>query len=401
MTTDNPILCGLMSICFFFSSRRLHTMCGRDWSSDVCSSDLRATRDRRRGAAGRSQARHRPAFRRRSRVGTTGTSTPKAIGARRAGSGPITAKSWSTRPRFLVRRIAAEGASRRGSPSERRRKVARHDLRLLRPQQPGGLAPPRTMLAGAACARPSSGAVPPRCASTSREASLRRATDASAAMSPGGWGSNSSGTPSVDAGSRDRCRPMSWSRRPLGRSPGSNADAAGPGPAGTRGTTTARTRSTSTTTSGEKSPWIMHARTSRTTSGGRRTGDVTAPVTVNPTDSQFTPTGRTASPGSVRSPASTRLSLDLGRTCQRGLRYAALMSKAAPTLHLTAVVTREGDWYVARCLEIEAVSQGETVEQALANLRDVVEVYLEEEGAPPSSGQASPLVTSFDVPIPA
>src|SRR5436305_4434730 len=29
--------CGLV---FFFSSRRRHTRCGRDWSSDVCSSDL-------------------------------------------------------------------------------------------------------------------------------------------------------------------------------------------------------------------------------------------------------------------------------------------------------------------------------------------------------------------------
>src|SRR3989442_14049917 len=27
-------------IVFFFSSRRRHTRCGRDWSSDVCSSDL-------------------------------------------------------------------------------------------------------------------------------------------------------------------------------------------------------------------------------------------------------------------------------------------------------------------------------------------------------------------------
>src|SRR5215813_9647981 len=27
---------------FFFSSRRRHTRCGRDWSSDVCSSDLLA-----------------------------------------------------------------------------------------------------------------------------------------------------------------------------------------------------------------------------------------------------------------------------------------------------------------------------------------------------------------------
>src|SRR6266852_208952 len=33
--------------CFFFSSRRRHTRCYRDWSSDVCSSDLDATIMRR------------------------------------------------------------------------------------------------------------------------------------------------------------------------------------------------------------------------------------------------------------------------------------------------------------------------------------------------------------------
>src|SRR5690554_1784867 len=45
---------------FFFSSRRRHTRCGRDWSSDVCSSDLVSSRSswrwnrqgRRRQAAG-------------------------------------------------------------------------------------------------------------------------------------------------------------------------------------------------------------------------------------------------------------------------------------------------------------------------------------------------------------
>src|SRR2546429_2351968 len=31
---------GVLSSCFFFSSRRRHTRCSRDWSSDVCSSDL-------------------------------------------------------------------------------------------------------------------------------------------------------------------------------------------------------------------------------------------------------------------------------------------------------------------------------------------------------------------------
>src|SRR5690554_1924818 len=36
---------------FFFSSRRRHTRCGRDWSSDVCSSDL-AIADALLGAAG-------------------------------------------------------------------------------------------------------------------------------------------------------------------------------------------------------------------------------------------------------------------------------------------------------------------------------------------------------------
>src|SRR2546429_6184402 len=39
------IVNGATSICdvvvfFFFSSRRRHTRCSRDWSSDVCSSDL-------------------------------------------------------------------------------------------------------------------------------------------------------------------------------------------------------------------------------------------------------------------------------------------------------------------------------------------------------------------------
>src|SRR6266498_3525546 len=33
----------IIYIFFFFSSRRRHTRCGRDWSSDVCSSDLELT----------------------------------------------------------------------------------------------------------------------------------------------------------------------------------------------------------------------------------------------------------------------------------------------------------------------------------------------------------------------
>src|SRR5256884_4599089 len=40
---------------FFFSSRRRHTRCSRDWSSDVCSSDLREVREQLDGAATRAR----------------------------------------------------------------------------------------------------------------------------------------------------------------------------------------------------------------------------------------------------------------------------------------------------------------------------------------------------------
>src|SRR3989449_9818672 len=34
------MICVVVLLFFFFSSRRRHTRCSRDWSSDVCSSDL-------------------------------------------------------------------------------------------------------------------------------------------------------------------------------------------------------------------------------------------------------------------------------------------------------------------------------------------------------------------------
>ncbi|WP_432957800.1 type II toxin-antitoxin system HicB family antitoxin [Micromonospora haikouensis] len=61
----------------------------------------------------------------------------------------------------------------------------------------------------------------------------------------------------------------------------------------------------------------------------------------------------------------------------------------------TAAVHQEEDWYVARCLELDVASQGESLDVALANLREAVELYLEEVSAP--SIEATPLVTSFQV----
>ncbi len=43
----------------------------------------------------------------------------------------------------------------------------------------------------------------------------------------------------------------------------------------------------------------------------------------------------------------------------------------------TAVLEKEGELYVALCPELDVASQGATVEQAIANLKEAVELFLE------------------------
>jgi len=47
------------------------------------------------------------------------------------------------------------------------------------------------------------------------------------------------------------------------------------------------------------------------------------------------------------------------------------------TQTFTAMLQREGDGFVALCPELDVASQGDTVEQARANLREAVELLLE------------------------
>ena len=44
----------------------------------------------------------------------------------------------------------------------------------------------------------------------------------------------------------------------------------------------------------------------------------------------------------------------------------------------TAILIKEDPYYIARCAELGVVSQGETVESALANLREAMELYIED-----------------------
>ena len=48
---------------------------------------------------------------------------------------------------------------------------------------------------------------------------------------------------------------------------------------------------------------------------------------------------------------------------------------------LTAVIEREGTWFVSRCPELGVASQGRTEKQAYAMLAEAVQLWLEEASA--------------------
>jgi len=60
----------------------------------------------------------------------------------------------------------------------------------------------------------------------------------------------------------------------------------------------------------------------------------------------------------------------------------------------TAVLHKEDDLYVAECPEVGTVSQGNTIEEALANLKEATELYLDEFPLPTAERS---LVTTFEV----
>lgn len=50
------------------------------------------------------------------------------------------------------------------------------------------------------------------------------------------------------------------------------------------------------------------------------------------------------------------------------------------TKKFPAVIVKEPDWYVAHCIELGVVSQGKTIEDAKANLKEAVELFIESFG---------------------
>ena len=49
------------------------------------------------------------------------------------------------------------------------------------------------------------------------------------------------------------------------------------------------------------------------------------------------------------------------------------------SMEFTAAISREDPWYLARCLDFEVTSQGATADEALANLKEALELYSEDQ----------------------
>ena len=66
------------------------------------------------------------------------------------------------------------------------------------------------------------------------------------------------------------------------------------------------------------------------------------------------------------------------------------------TIELSAVIWKEGKWYVVNCPQLGIASQGKTIEEARKNIREAAELYLEEEKEKPLP-VTHPIYTVFKV----
>jgi predicted RNase H-like HicB family nuclease len=66
-------------------------------------------------------------------------------------------------------------------------------------------------------------------------------------------------------------------------------------------------------------------------------------------------------------------------------------------MDFTAVIRRGEKQYVALCPEVDVVSQGKTIEKALSNLREAVELYVEEMGLPVGFKAKETIIANFEV----
>jgi predicted RNase H-like HicB family nuclease len=64
------------------------------------------------------------------------------------------------------------------------------------------------------------------------------------------------------------------------------------------------------------------------------------------------------------------------------------------TQTFTASISQEDDWFIVQCLEIDVSSQGKSEDEAVDNLREVLELYFE-----PPRPTVMPKLRKFEVNI--
>ncbi len=66
-------------------------------------------------------------------------------------------------------------------------------------------------------------------------------------------------------------------------------------------------------------------------------------------------------------------------------------------MEFTAIIRKGEKQFVALCPEVDVVSQGYTIEEALANLKEAVELHIEEMGMPKEFRGDDAIIARFAV----
>jgi predicted RNase H-like HicB family nuclease len=67
---------------------------------------------------------------------------------------------------------------------------------------------------------------------------------------------------------------------------------------------------------------------------------------------------------------------------------------------LNVIYTREKNWIVARCIEIDVVSQGKTMRSAQRNIKEAISLHIESFGEPQiPEYQAKPVIKRISISI--
>ena len=66
-------------------------------------------------------------------------------------------------------------------------------------------------------------------------------------------------------------------------------------------------------------------------------------------------------------------------------------------IKVTVLIQKEDDWYVSKCVENSVASQGKTIEEAIANLKEALELYYEDE--PQDIEDMETFITTMEIAI--